>query len=165
MFETENATEIVTPLPRLLPGETLHKVEEVPLYVPNQPPSSLRELERLAQVKAGGEVGAFGPARASVALERLGEEEVSAELRKYEVLFGRDSLRVAIDVMPMYPLLAHATIHALAKLQGTTYHEGREEERNTGRRATGSSCPAPGIGRRSGSATRGWRSPAGAAAR
>lgn len=128
MFETEKATEATIPLPRLLPGETLLNVTEVPLYTPPQPPSSLRELERLAQVKAGGEVGAFGPARASVALERLGEEEISAELRKYEVLFGRDSLRVAIDVMPMYPLLAHATIHALAKLQGTTYHEGREEE-------------------------------------
>jgi glycogen debranching enzyme len=128
MFEHENAHETDAPLPRLLPGETLIKAEEVPLYIPTQPPSSLRELERLAQVKAGGEVGAFGPALASVALERSGEEEVSAELRKYEVLFGRDSLRVAIDVMPMYPLLAHATIHALAELQGITYHDGREEE-------------------------------------
>lgn len=128
MHETGPDTPHDIPLPRLLPGEFPHSVEEVPLYTPTEPPSSLRELERLARVKAGGEVGAFGPALASVALERLGEEEISPELRKYEVLFGRDSLRVAIDLMPLYPLLAHATIHALATLQGITYHTGREEE-------------------------------------
>lgn len=128
MHEAENNPEIQIPLPRLLPGETLIRVEEIPPYIPTIPPSGLRELERLARVKAGGEVGAFGPALASVALERLGEEDISPELRKYEVLFGRDSLRVAIDLMPLYPLLAHATIHSLAALQGITTHEGREEE-------------------------------------
>lgn len=128
MLETEILPETNTQLPRLLRGETLVNIEEIPSFIPTQPPSSIRELERLARVKAGGEVGAFGPAMASLALERLDQTEVSSELRKYEVLFGRDSLRVAIDLMPMYPLLAHATIHELAKLQGVTYHEGREEE-------------------------------------
>ncbi|HAC55910.1 TPA: hypothetical protein DCF80_00270 [Candidatus Saccharibacteria bacterium] len=115
-------------LPRLLPGEILLEVKEVPPFSPSRPPSSLRELERLARVKAGGEVGQFGPTMASLALERFENETVSPELKKYEVLFGRDSLRVAIDLMPIYPLLAHATIHALAELQGITTHVGREEE-------------------------------------
>lgn len=127
MYETGPPNSHDIPLPRLLPGETLHNVEEVPQYIPDQPPSSLRELQRLAQVKAEGEVGAFGPAIAALTLERPGEA-VSPELRKYEALFGRDSLRVALDVLPMYPLLAHATIHALASLQGVTTDAAREEE-------------------------------------
>lgn len=127
MYESENLSEAAIPLPRLLAGETLVKVEEIPEYIPTQPPSSLRELQRLAQVQAEGEVGAFGPPLAAIALERP-NQTVSPELRKYEALFGRDSLRVALDVLPMYPLLMHATIHSLARLQGVTTHAGREEE-------------------------------------
>lgn len=127
MFETENIPPIDIPLPRLLPGETLIKAEDIPEYIPTQSPSSLRELQRLAQVKAEGEVGAFGPSLAAIALERP-NEQASPELRKYETLFGRDSLRVALDVLPIYPLLMHATLHSLAKLQGVTTHTGREEE-------------------------------------
>jgi glycogen debranching enzyme len=127
MHESKTWNETNIPLPRLLPGETLEKVEDIPEYRPTQAPSSLRELERLAQVKARGEIGEFGPALAALALERP-NEQASAELRKYEALFGRDSLRVALDVLPMYPLLMHATIHALARLQGVTTHAAREEE-------------------------------------
>lgn len=127
MHETDHYPENPTPLPRLLPGESFVHVEHVPEYVPTEPPSSLRELQRLAQVKAEGEVGAFGPSLAAIALERP-NETVSPELRKYEALFGRDSLRVALDVLPIYPLLMHATIHSLARLQGTTTHVAREEE-------------------------------------
>ena len=127
MYEAENYHDIDIPLPKLLDGESWEKVEDIPPYVPTEPPSSIRELQRLAQVKAEGEVGAFGPALAAIALERPGET-VSPELRKYETLFGRDSLRVALDVLPMYPLLMHATLHALARLQGVTTHIGREEE-------------------------------------
>jgi glycogen debranching enzyme len=115
------------PLPKRLLGEFFYKVEEIPQYIPIRPPSSLHELQRLAQVKAEGEVGAFGPSLAALALERP-NEMISPELRKYEALFGRDSLRVALDVLPMYPLLMHATIHSLAKLQGVVTHAAREEE-------------------------------------
>lgn len=118
------------PLPRLLKslGETAYvNVQEVPTFHPLYTPSSLHELQRLARVKAEGEIGAFGPSLAAIALERP-DDNVSAELRKYEALFGRDSLRVALDVLPIYPLLTHATIHSLASLQGTTTHAAREEE-------------------------------------
>ena len=127
MYEAENYHNIDIPLPKLLDGESWEKVEDVPPYIPSHPPSSIRELQRLAQVKAEGEVGAFGPALAALTLERPGEN-ISPELRKYEALFGRDSLRVALDVLPMYPLLMHATIHSLAALQGVTTHAAREEE-------------------------------------
>ncbi len=127
MQETDSFKEPFDSLPRLLAGEKRLRVEDIELYVPTQPPSSLRELQRLAQVKAEGEVGSFGPSLAAIALERP-NESISPELRKYEALFGRDSLRVALDVLPMYPLLMHATIHALARLQGTTTHAAREEE-------------------------------------
>jgi glycogen debranching enzyme len=128
MHETENTPENTLPLPRLLDGESEYAIEDVPIYTPSEPPSSLRELQRLARVKAEGEVGAFGPAVAALALERP-EGEAHPELRKYEVFFPRDGFHVAFDVFPMYPLLMHATIHAAAKQQGLTYHEAREEEK------------------------------------
>lgn len=127
MYEAENYHTTDIPLPKLLEGESWEKIEDILPYTPSEPPSSIRELQRLAQVKAEGEVGAFGPALAAIALERPGET-ISPELRKYEALFGRDSLRVALDVLPMYPLLMHATIHSLASLQGVTTHTAREEE-------------------------------------
>lgn len=128
MHEQETISNREAPLPRLLPGETLESVEEVAAYLPTEPPSSFHELYRLAQVTAEGQVGQFGPSLASLALERPKEQEVSPELRKYEALFGRDSLRVALDVMPLYPLLTHATLHALAEQQGLVSYAPREEE-------------------------------------
>ena len=101
MQETDSFKEPFDSLPRLLAGEKRLRVEDIELYVPTQPPSSLRELQRLAQVKAEGEVGSFGPSLAAIALERP-NESISPELRKYEALFGRDSLRVALDVLPAH---------------------------------------------------------------
>jgi glycogen debranching enzyme len=123
----ENSVTTTVPLPRLLPGEAFQKVENIPIYVPTEPPSSFRELLRLAQAKATEQIGEFGPPVAAIALERPGET-ISKELRKYEALFGRDSLRVSIDLLPMYPKLLRATLISLAELQGIEYHKGREEE-------------------------------------
>ncbi len=127
MHETAPKPEAAIPLPQLLPGEQLIKAEDIPEYIPTEPPSRLREMQRLAQVKAEGEVGAFGPSLASLSLERPGGF-ISPELRKYEALFGRDSLRVALDLLPIYPLLAHATIHSLASRQGMVTNAARDEE-------------------------------------
>jgi len=130
MQEREPVTSSEYPLPRLLPGEILASLEIVPvdIYYPTEPPSSFHELHRLAQVSAEGQVGQFGPSLAALALERPDTVEISPELRKFEAIFGRDSLRVALDVMPLYPLLMHATLHTLTELQGTTIDQAREEE-------------------------------------
>lgn len=128
MHETEPTEASDSPMPHLYAWEHLEHEQTIPEYFPKTPPSNLRELERLAQVRTGGEVGSFGPVLAAIALERPDNKAVSAELRMYEALFGRDSLRVALDVLPIYPMLMHATIHTLASLQGVTTHAAREEE-------------------------------------
>lgn len=124
---SERFIDPTMPLPRRLAGERLESIEEIPQFIPTRPPSGHAELHRLARAKVEGEVGAFGPALAAIALERP-EATVAPEFRRYEALFGRDSLRVALDVLPVYPLLMHATIHALAELQGRSTHAAREEE-------------------------------------
>jgi glycogen debranching enzyme len=116
------------PLPRLLPGEKLVAVEDFPDHSPDHPPSAIDQLMRLARAKTIEDIGEFGPPMASIALEREEGAHISAELKKYEVTFGRDSLRVSIDLLPMYPKLLRATIISLAELQGVTFHDGREEQ-------------------------------------
>ena len=59
MFTDGNVTPSAVPLPRLLPGETFQKAEDIPIYMPTEPPSSFRELLRLAQAKAKEEIGEF----------------------------------------------------------------------------------------------------------
>lgn len=111
----------------LLPGERIINTEDVLAPIPERPPSGLRELYRLANARVSATLQEFSPPLASLALES--NTEVSSELHKYEALFGRDSLRVALDILPLYPQLTRATLLALAKLQGTGNNAAREEER------------------------------------
>lgn len=110
----------------MLPGERLIHSEEVHSLPPTNPPSGLSELYRLAGMKVENALYKFNPPLASLALEST--ESTSPEFHKYEALFGRDSLRVALDMLPLYPQLARATLLALAKVQGTQYNDLREEE-------------------------------------
>lgn len=116
---------------KLLPGERLIGVEDVPIRNVSRPPSALREFYRLAGVDSYGAIGDLGPVVASLAID---EEKAAKKMadhesfHKYEALFGRDSLRVALDVLPRYPKLMKATLLALARLQGTENNLYREEE-------------------------------------
>lgn len=112
---------------KLLPGERLIKVEEVLSSPPTQPPSGLRELYRLARVSVEGALHEFNPPLASLALESNDKTD-SVHKHLYEALFGRDSLRVALDMLPFYPGLTRATLITLAELQGKEYNNRREEE-------------------------------------
>ncbi len=112
--------------PYILKGESIISIVESPERLPSRPPSELRELYRLAQVKLHDEVGEFGPILASISLES--DTDTSLDLHRYEALFGRDALRVAIDLLPLYPRLTRVTIVTLAKLQGLTTVIASEEE-------------------------------------
>lgn len=110
---------------RLLPGE--HIIPPVITYPSDSPsttPSSLKQMTRLTHARIAAEIGKFGPSNAAISLS----PEAPEHLRLYETLFGRDSLRVAIDLISSYPLLARTTILELARLQGVTYNINREEE-------------------------------------
>jgi len=120
--------EIPTDLqPFIFTDEHIITIQPVASSVAQAAPSGLKELYRLARAKIGNELQTLNPTLASLALET---EHVNAspELHRYEALFGRDALRVAIDVLPIYPQLTRATIVAFAELQGVTSETSREEE-------------------------------------
>ena len=114
----------VTRLPKLLPGETMVNIQHFPAPPKQKLPSSEAELERLANVTKGIDVGSFGPVLAS---RSLPHREGKA-FRRYEALFGRDSLRVALDLLEKFPKLARNTLLVLAQLQGAMVNDASEEE-------------------------------------
>lgn len=111
----------------LLRGERLISVVDHPPRLRTIAPSSLREILRLTRAHRPEDIGSNGPAIAALAFEDT-PTLTPDHLKLYEVLFGRDSLRVAIDLISSYPELARATTQTLAALQGVTYHTQREEE-------------------------------------
>lgn len=130
---------------KLLDGEIIHKIIPHPQRLFLTHPSSLQEMMRLTNASATHEIGFNGPSIASLAfdvsqqtsvppglspLEEYAEETIPApdHLRLYEVVFGRDSLRVAIELIPIYPQLARTTLLLLAEMQGVEYEASREEE-------------------------------------
>lgn len=112
-------------VPRLLVGERLATVKNIAGSTFADAPSSVKELYRLAKAETHGEVGDFGPVMAS---QVLGGSSVNRQLRRYEAIFGRDSLRVAMDLLDEYPKLARSTLLSLAELQGVAVNIAREEE-------------------------------------
>ena len=112
--------------PYMLPGEVITSITEPKVTDAIRTPSGLRELYRLAMAKIHDEVGEFGPIMASLSLQD--NDSDSPDLHRYEALFGRDSLRVAIDLLPLFPHLTRATILSLAELQGLEFNADREEE-------------------------------------
>lgn len=112
---------------KLLPGEEILRIKKYPRTMAKlQKPSSLREIYRLTSSLSDAEVGLKGPAVAALPHENTDEDSEHQGL--YKVVFGRDSLRVAIDLAEYYPVLAEQTILRLAELQGIEFHQAREEE-------------------------------------
>lgn len=114
----------------LLPGEKILSIEDHPLRVYPERPSSVEQLLRLTRSKHIYEIGDNGPSVASLAMpaETVGYEADTEYLHLYEVVFGRDSLRVANFLMTLYPKLTRSTLMTLAKLQGVGFDDAREEE-------------------------------------
>jgi glycogen debranching enzyme len=110
---------------RLLSGERLVQVEELDLVDPPAMPDPLEQLCKLAGVERPEEIGDNGPVIASRATEANADEPA---LRLFEIVFGRDSLTVALIVSELFPKLLEATVLHLASFQGTVDDAFREEE-------------------------------------
>ena len=109
----------------LLPGERLEAIQELDLRDPEEMPNALDELCKLTGVESPEEIGLNGPAvGARVTEQNAGE----AALRLFEVVFGRDSLTVALVVRDLFPRLLEATVLYLAGIQGREFDALREEE-------------------------------------
>jgi glycogen debranching enzyme len=88
-------------------------------------PDALDELCKLTGVERPEEIGMNGPAvGARVTDANAGEDA----LRLFEVVFGRDSLTVALVVADLFPRLLETTVLYLAVIQGREFNELREEE-------------------------------------
>jgi glycogen debranching enzyme len=95
------------------------------------PPSSLQQILRLTGAERPEDIGKYGPSIAALAfdMQTQGEKAMTPEhLDLYKTLFGRDSLRVAIDLITNFPELGRATCLTLAELQGIEDVVEREEE-------------------------------------
>ena len=82
---------------------------------------------RLTRATSPNDIGKSGPAIAALS-RSIDGVEAPEHLKIYEAFFGRDSLRVAIDLISSYPQLARTTTLELAKLQGLEDNLEREEE-------------------------------------
>jgi glycogen debranching enzyme len=123
--------EITSELPpdvKLLPGERLLNVIHHEPRNFGRVPSSLEQILRLTGVQLEEDIGRRRPSVASLAVTAEADRKANPHLHLYEVVFGRDSLRVAIDLISSYPELARITTLMLATLQGTQYDTSREEE-------------------------------------
>jgi len=117
--------EALDPPVKLLPGERIESVEELDLRDPEAMPDALDELCKLTGVERPEEIGMNGPAvGARVTDANAGEDA----LRLFEVVFGRDSLTVALVVADLFPRLLETTVLYLAGIQGREFNELREEE-------------------------------------
>jgi glycogen debranching enzyme len=88
-------------------------------------PDAVGELCKLAGVERPEEIGLNGPVvGARVSDANAGEEA----LRLFEVVFGRDSLTVALIVADLFPRLLEATVLHLAAFQGRRFDARSEEE-------------------------------------
>lgn len=133
---------------KLLPGESVLAVVNHDPREFEHVPSSLQQMMRLTRSSSPETIGAYGPSVASLAFDvsmktsvepgespldhangaPIAEMPAPEHLRLYEVVFGRDSLRVAIDLISSYPELARSTVLRLAELQGIITDQAREEE-------------------------------------
>jgi glycogen debranching enzyme len=116
--------EVIPPLP-LFDQEKIISIQHFKKIQPQQLPAPSNLLARLGQSRSMSELGENGPVLASLNLKARFKQ---LEFRRYEALFARDSLRVAIDLMNDYPKLAESTIVRLAQLQGLSFNSNSEEE-------------------------------------
>lgn len=127
VVEPDDITSKLPPDVKLFPGERLLNVIHHEPRNFGRVPSSLEQILRLTGAQLEEEIGQHRPSVASLAFDTT-DDAAPPHLHLYEVVFGRDSLRVAIDLITSYPELARITTLMLATLQGTEYDTSREEE-------------------------------------
>ena len=119
------STDALSPPVKLLPGERIENVQELDLRDPEKMPDALEELCKLTGVERAEDIGQNGPAVGARVTEANAGE---AALRLFEVVFGRDSLTVAMVVGDLFPKLLEATVLYLGGIQGREFDALREEE-------------------------------------
>lgn len=123
---TENLQKQIPDLvPFLLPDDELANVQYINIIKQQSLPSAIKALKQLTRVRHFSEIGLRGP---SLAATKHIENHAIPELSLYEALFARDAIRVALDLLPIFPRLAISTSLKLASLQGIRNSKTSEEE-------------------------------------
>src|SRR5690348_4588743 len=117
--------EALRPPVKLLAGERIEAVQELDLTDPPTMPDALEELCKLTGVERSEEIGENGPAIGARATDANAAEDA---VRLFEVVFGRDSLTVALLVADLFPRLLETTVRYHAGIQGRRFDAWREEE-------------------------------------
>ena len=115
----------------LLPDEELVSIIQHDYRQPSDTLSSLKQILRLTNAEHPDRIGKTGPSLAAIAIEAselIDPSTTPRHLKLYEALFGRDSLRTAIDLISVHPELCRASVLRLAELQGLEDNLEREEE-------------------------------------
>src|SRR5438270_12548678 len=76
-----------------------------------------RVLCELGRVERLQDLGTNGPLLASAGADSL-----------FHCLFGRDAIRMAMDLLDDFPAVTHSTLLDLARLQGVTHNPRGDEE-------------------------------------
>ena len=109
----------------LYPSEEIVSIYRPQIVYSDVPVSSLKSLYDLVGGTTYGDIGKNGPTLAAISSEANQDVE---SLTKYEAVFGRDSLRVCLDLLDIYPQLAKTTVVQLAQTQGTKINNKSGEE-------------------------------------
>ena len=114
----------------VFPGETVVSIEELHQAVPSRPPSALKALLGLMGSDAVRDIGKSGPPHAAGDTSSTdGRRDLGHNhFKKFEAVFGRDSLVVAWVLAEKFPALASTTAKFLAAHQGTAFVRYKEEE-------------------------------------
>lgn len=114
----------------LLPGEEIQKI--VPVGARNFAalPDPVAELRRITATEPGFEIGAKNPAVAS--LTKI--SSASSKEKAYEVVFGRDSLKIATRAIFVAPALMPTTLLYLGRRQGLPRGAAPEPDKYDARR-------------------------------
>jgi glycogen debranching enzyme len=105
-------------------GEQILSVKKVDLSLPEKPLPALQCLMRLCRVERKEDIGLYAP----IAATALPQHEGEPELRLFEALFGRDSLRVSSLLVKLFPRIAEVTIKELVRHQGIVVDELSEQQ-------------------------------------
>ncbi len=124
---TEGGVDLIGDLQTVnLPdNQTVIEEHSVPMAHSKRELSSIGAIMYLSGAESPQEIGDKGPVLAS---RSLNPEDKHVEKHLYEAVFGRDSLRVASDLIERYPKLTFATLKKLAEVQGQEANVAREEE-------------------------------------
>jgi len=105
----------------LKPGEEVYRSESVDFPVLEEQMEPEEALDALLRRDSSSLISA---PLASVAYSK----NCDPELRLFEGLFGRDSLRISSFLLRSHPEIVRVTLKELAALQGRVFNQSREEE-------------------------------------